>query len=66
MLFLNFIGQIPKYPVFSIRYQPQNFILFLKNLSTIFDIIPILRDRKQANIFFSKNRQVVFSARYQP
>jgi hypothetical protein len=33
---------------------------------SVFDIIPVLRDRKQAKFFFSKNRQVVFSTRYQP
>ena len=33
---------------------------------SIYDIIPVLRDRKQPKIFFQKNRKVAFSTRYQP
>jgi hypothetical protein len=43
----------------------KNGTLLRQNMS-VFDIIPVLRDRKQAKISFSKNRQDVFSTRYQP
>jgi hypothetical protein len=33
-------------------------------LSTIFELVPVLRDRKQAKFFFSKIRQDVLSTRY--
>jgi hypothetical protein len=33
---------------------------------SVFDIIPVLRVQNQAKIFISKNRQDVFSTRYQP
>jgi hypothetical protein len=33
---------------------------------SVLDLVPVLRDQKQAKIYFSKNHQDVFSTRYQP